>query len=104
MQFRKIEGRLGGGPSDLQEVKPLSRILKWTPDGLPYEADLRHAEQLLRDLLKSECSGVHGLSSPGYRRDVATEDAAEPLDLAAGRSFRALAARANYLSLDRPDM
>eukprot|EP00969_Alexandrium_andersonii_P211678 9349463-Alexandrium_andersonii.AAC.1 len=30
--------------------------------------------------------------------------AAEPLDPAAGQSFRALAARANYLSADRPDL
>eukprot|EP00969_Alexandrium_andersonii_P012065 526177-Alexandrium_andersonii.AAC.1 len=46
----KIEGRLGGGPLDLREVKLLNRIIRWTPDGLLYEADPRHAEQLLRDL------------------------------------------------------
>eukprot|EP00969_Alexandrium_andersonii_P068583 3025925-Alexandrium_andersonii.AAC.1 len=61
------DGRLGGGPSDLQEVKLLSRVARWAPDGLLYEADPRRAEQLLRDLLKSEYSGVLGISSPGYR-------------------------------------
>eukprot|EP00969_Alexandrium_andersonii_P233792 10323213-Alexandrium_andersonii.AAC.1 len=60
----KVEGRLGGGPSDLQEVKLLNRIIRWTPGGLLYEADPRHAEQLLRDMLKSECSGVRGISFP----------------------------------------
>eukprot|EP00969_Alexandrium_andersonii_P181717 8030346-Alexandrium_andersonii.AAC.1 len=30
----EIEGRLGGGPSDLREVKLLNRIIRWTPDGL----------------------------------------------------------------------
>eukprot|EP00969_Alexandrium_andersonii_P294285 13007276-Alexandrium_andersonii.AAC.1 len=55
-------------------------------------------------MAKSEISDVRGISFPGCRRDVAAEDTAEPLDPAAGRSFRALAARANYLSLDRPDL
>eukprot|EP00969_Alexandrium_andersonii_P259058 11454136-Alexandrium_andersonii.AAC.1 len=100
----KIEVRLGGRPSDLQEVKLMSSITRWTPDGLLHEAGPRHADQLLRGLLKSECSGVRGISFPGYRRDAAAEDVAEPLDLAAGRGFRALAARASYLSLDRPDL
>eukprot|EP00969_Alexandrium_andersonii_P120209 5314678-Alexandrium_andersonii.AAC.1 len=49
----KIEGRLGGGAEDLQEVKLLSRIVRWTPEGRLREADPRHAEQLLRDLLES---------------------------------------------------
>eukprot|EP00969_Alexandrium_andersonii_P189762 8385044-Alexandrium_andersonii.AAC.1 len=54
----KIEGRLGGGPEDLQEVKLLKRIIRWAPEGLLCEADPRRAGQLLRDLLKSESSGV----------------------------------------------
>eukprot|EP00969_Alexandrium_andersonii_P371612 15479914-Alexandrium_andersonii.AAC.1 len=29
----KIEGRLGGSRGDLQEVKLLNRIIRWTPDG-----------------------------------------------------------------------
>eukprot|EP00969_Alexandrium_andersonii_P066677 2939856-Alexandrium_andersonii.AAC.1 len=57
----KIEGRLGGGASDLQKVKLLNRIIRWTPEGLLYEADPRHAEQLLRDLRKSEFSGIRGI-------------------------------------------
>eukprot|EP00969_Alexandrium_andersonii_P354821 15443049-Alexandrium_andersonii.AAC.1 len=42
----KVEGRLGGEAKDLQEVKLLSRILRWAPEGVLYEADPRHAEQL----------------------------------------------------------
>eukprot|EP00969_Alexandrium_andersonii_P092620 4088225-Alexandrium_andersonii.AAC.1 len=80
-----IEGRLGGGPSDLQEAKLLNRIIRWTPDGLLYGAG---AEQLLGDLRKSERSSVRRISFPGCRRDAATEDAAEPLGPAAGLSFR----------------
>eukprot|EP00975_Prorocentrum_lima_P029895 6271851-Prorocentrum_lima.AAC.1 len=57
----KVEGRLGGSRGDLQEVKLLNRIIRWTPEGLLYEADPRHAEQLLRDLRESESSGVRGV-------------------------------------------
>eukprot|EP00969_Alexandrium_andersonii_P029453 1285688-Alexandrium_andersonii.AAC.1 len=60
----EIEGRLGGGPKDLQEVKLLGRIARRAPDELLYEADPRRAEQLFRDLLKSESSGVRGVSCP----------------------------------------
>eukprot|EP00969_Alexandrium_andersonii_P367854 15471603-Alexandrium_andersonii.AAC.1 len=47
----KVEGRLGGDSGDLKEVHLLSRITRWAPSGLKYEADPRHAEQLARDLL-----------------------------------------------------
>eukprot|EP00969_Alexandrium_andersonii_P262420 11601406-Alexandrium_andersonii.AAC.1 len=46
----KVEGKLGGGPRDLHEVRLLSRIIRWTKEGLKCEADPRRAEQLLRDL------------------------------------------------------
>eukprot|EP00969_Alexandrium_andersonii_P118474 5239515-Alexandrium_andersonii.AAC.1 len=39
----------------------------WTPDGLLYEADPRHAEQLPRDLRELDPSGVRGISFPGYK-------------------------------------
>eukprot|EP00969_Alexandrium_andersonii_P355340 15444155-Alexandrium_andersonii.AAC.1 len=45
---RKVEGRLGGDARGLQEVKLLNSIIRWAPNVTPYEADPRHAEQLLR--------------------------------------------------------
>eukprot|EP00969_Alexandrium_andersonii_P007431 323775-Alexandrium_andersonii.AAC.1 len=56
----EVEGRLGGDAKDSQEVRLLNRITRWTPEGLLYEADLRRAEQLLRDLLKSASADVRG--------------------------------------------
>eukprot|EP00969_Alexandrium_andersonii_P061029 2689463-Alexandrium_andersonii.AAC.1 len=38
------------------------------------------------------------------RREPEGEEAAEPLGQASVGSYRALAARANFLSLDRPDL
>eukprot|EP00969_Alexandrium_andersonii_P147906 6539042-Alexandrium_andersonii.AAC.1 len=45
-----------------------------------------------------------GRPFPGYKRGPAEEAAAKPLDLPSAGSFRALAARANFLSPDRPDL
>ena len=39
----------GGDPEDLKEVKVLNRILRWTPEGITYEADPRHVEMLIKD-------------------------------------------------------
>eukprot|EP00969_Alexandrium_andersonii_P307459 13591174-Alexandrium_andersonii.AAC.1 len=60
----KVEGRLGGGAQDLQEVKLLGRTIRWTPEGLLYEAGPRHAEQLLRGLPKSAPADVRGVPFP----------------------------------------
>eukprot|EP00969_Alexandrium_andersonii_P361941 15458662-Alexandrium_andersonii.AAC.1 len=50
----KVEGRLGGDAKDLQEAKLLHRIIRWTPEGILYEADLWHA-----GLLKSTFAPLH---------------------------------------------
>eukprot|EP00969_Alexandrium_andersonii_P215834 9533279-Alexandrium_andersonii.AAC.1 len=54
----KVEGRLGGDSGDLKEVRLLNRISRWAPSGLRYEADPRHAEQLVRDLLLAGSGSV----------------------------------------------
>ena len=96
---------MGSGPGDVQELWLLNRVIRWTPPGLLYEADPRHAEQLVRDLEQFGEGAVRSaLSSPGLRRDAESVEAATPLGADAVAAYRALAARANYLSLDRPDI
>ena len=101
-------GRLGGGPpaagaavGELRELRVLNRVIRWTREGLKYEADPRHAEIIVR--------GVAGvgktLSAPG----TASKEFEDPGDEATlperdARLFRSFAARANYLALDRPDI
>ena len=101
----QVGGRLGGGAGDVQEVRLLSRVIRWTPQGLLYESDPRHAEQLARDLTALGEQAVQSpLSSPGLKRDATAVEEATPLTEAAAHQYRALAARANFLSLDRPDL
>ena len=81
----KAGGRLGGGATNVREVRLLNRIIRWTPTGLLYEADPRHAEQLARDVVQLRCGnaaatggGRSSLSSPGFRREPAAEEASAP--------------------------
>ncbi len=41
-------GRLGGDEGGLKELRVLNRVIQWTPAGLRYEADPRHAEIVVR--------------------------------------------------------
>jgi hypothetical protein len=96
-------GRLGGGPGELRELRVLNRILRWTPAGLKYEADPRHAEILIRGVAGAE----RALSAPGtHSKDFEdpSADAEAELPDTVARLFRSFAARANYLALDRPDL
>eukprot|EP00969_Alexandrium_andersonii_P224651 9921517-Alexandrium_andersonii.AAC.1 len=68
--LRKVEGRLGGGSGDLKEARLLNRVIRWTPHGYLYEADPRHAEQLVRDVLGS-ASGARAVAFPGFKRGSA---------------------------------
>ena len=46
----KKGGRLGPGPNDAKEITVLNRVLRWTNDGLEYEADPRQSGKLVREV------------------------------------------------------
>ena len=113
----KVAGRLGpppagsasaataGGAAATSELRFLTRVVRWTPAGLKYEADPRHAELLLRDLERLEGPTVRAsLSTPCLKRTVEAEEEAVPLEKSRVEAYRGLAARVNYLALDRPDL
>ena len=45
-----VGGRLGPGPTDDKEARVLNRIIRWTDNGLEYEADPRQAEKLFEEM------------------------------------------------------
>ena len=79
----------------------LNRVIRWTPEGIEYEADPRQTEQLVRDL---GMSGSKSVGTPGVK--ATSEQIAVDKELSAERQrpYRGVAARSNYLSADRPDM
>ena len=105
----KAKGRLAK-PGD--ELRVLNRIVRRTSEGYEWEADQRHSELLVRELgLNSESKPV---ACPGRKlsqKEVDNSDAQvcsngqdSNSDMASNTQYRALTARANFLSLDRPDI
>ena len=98
----KLRGRIGAGKDDLHEIKILNRVLRVTKHGLAYEADPRQVERLPEEL-DLEGDGVKGVVTPGVKTSAGQVEKEEPLPTNEHTFFRGMAARANYLSADRPE-
>ena len=83
----------------MREGRILNRLVRVSKDGWHIEADPRHAELIIQEL---GLTGTKGLSTPGVD-DPENEDENE-LGGDELSKYRSLAARANYLSMDRPDL
>ena len=101
----EIKTKLVGGGSSKEEVKEariLNRIIRWAGAGWEYEADQRHVDLIVKETGADKASV---LSHPGGdKKDIEKEEESEELQGAEGTRFRAVAARANYLAADRPDI
>ena len=104
----KEGARLGPGAQDDKEGRVLNRVVKWETEGITYEADPRHQEKLIQELglesTDNTASAVKAVSTPCLK--VTHEQLSSDRPLAADKvsHFRGLAARANYLASDRPDL
>ena len=84
---------------DDKSVRILNRVVQYTKDGLVYEADQRHGEIIARELgLQANSKSVN---TPGVSSKVLDKKGAEDWE---ENEFRSIAARANYLVQDRPDI
>ena len=93
---------VGNGDDEVREARLLGRLVRWTEQGWEAEADLRHAQLLVQGMKLETAKGV---KSPGEDPKPWEEDEdRQPLRGREVTEFRALAARANYLALDRPDI
>ena len=59
-------GRLGPGPKDDKEAIVLGRVIRWTDQGIGYEADPRQAEKLISEL-QLEGDAVKSVVTPGIK-------------------------------------
>ena len=87
---------LGPGAREKQEARILNRVVRWTRDGLEYEADQRHADAIVEEMGLKDARAVH---TPGVSEPNATQD--DSLDAQGCTRFRSIAARLNFLALDR---
>jgi hypothetical protein len=96
----KVKARLGDEDGDDKETDILGRTVRCTKEGFEYEADPKHREMILEAFGLEE--GSKGLSVNGRVEDPDEEPAA--LEQSVCTQFRALAARANYLAQDSPEL
>ena len=77
--------RLGPGLEDHKEDTVLNRVVRWTPDGLEYEADPRQAERLVE-----ECglNGSNPMGTPGSKNSFQEHEADKQLEAGMTIPFR----------------
>ena len=96
----KAAARIGPAEGDDKEARVLNRIVRWTSSGLEYEADPRQSEKLVQELGLEGCRSV---ATPAVKVSAEQVHSDELIEEAKITHFRALAARGNYLSVDRPE-
>ncbi len=87
-----------------REIRVLNRVIRWTPRGLEYEPDQRHAEIIIADM---QMKGARPVMTPAVVEDKDAQElreASKELNKTDARQYRALAARLNYLAMDRLDL
>jgi hypothetical protein len=101
----KVRGILGGEPGDDEELTILNRRISWRNGVIEYEADSKHAETIVKEMGLDKNS--KGLDAPIEREsseDAAEDESDEMLEGEEATRYRALAATANFLAMDRPDV
>ena len=99
----KLRGRLGPGPNDDKEVRLLNRVIYWDTEGIKYEPDQRHSEIMIR---MAGIDGKKGVATPGVKPSDTKDEENDDVMLEGedATRYRAITARANYLSQDRLDI
>ena len=99
----KMRGIMGDEDGDLKEITILNRPIRWRGGSIEYEADPKHAEEVVRRSgLEMDSKGLDGPIVKETMADL-EEDPVE-LSGAEATEFRAVAATANYLAQDRMDI
>ena len=86
--------RFGPGRYDAKEGLTLNRVVRWTTEGLEYEADPRQAEKLIQECGLRDANTV---ATPGLRASFEETENDPLLEPSLHTAFRGAAARANYL-------
>ena len=98
-----VGGRLGPGLSDNKEATVLNRVIRWTEQGVEYEADPRQVERLFENI-GLDGDGVKGVVMPGQQPQQQLVPDEKELPGEQHTMFQGFAARANFLAADRIDM
>ena len=106
-QFRgryEIKVKTIGYAKDLEkEARILNRTIRFAEDAVEYEPDRRHADLIIREFFPQ---GAKPAATPGTDIGRSEKDrmCSAEMNKADARRFRGLAARINYLAMDRTDL
>lgn len=93
---------VGRSTGEVREARVLNRIVRVSEHGWELEADQRHVDILVEAM---NLKGANGVATPGEEeKEWQRAENEEELDWREAKRFQALAARANYLALDRADL
>ena len=98
------ETMLGPESHMAQEMRVLNRTISWRAEGITYEPDSKHAELIIEEM---GLKGGKPVCSPivHFEPDIKEQrDESMALDKEDAARYRGVAARLNYLALDRPDL
>ena len=87
-------------PGTVSEMRHLNRLIRWTREGLEYEADPRHVE-----LVVDQLEVTRPVTTPLVKEKAdAVDDKDEMLSPEDARSYRSCMMRIGYVSHDRTDL
>ena len=98
----KVRAIMGPDAEDEKEVIILGRTVRWLEDRIEYEADEKYAKVIIEEMGLNEVS--NGVDGPAVKEKDEDDKAEEELSKAEATEFRRVAATANYLASDRPDL
>ena len=105
-QKYEIKAHYLGPESGMEdELQILNRTLRWTKEGITYEADQRHAEIVIKEMNVKKANAVSTPIVPEPSEEANSRLSGPDMTKNDASRFRGLVARVNYLiSLDRPDL
>ena len=93
---------VGMGPNDVREERILNRVIRVGTEGWELEADQRHADVIID---RMNLQGAKGVKTPCEEEKAwEQEENSDELEPRKAKTYREVAARANYLAQDRPDI
>ncbi len=84
-----------------KEARILNRTIRWTNEGIEYEPDRRHADLIIKEVIPE---GAKSVTTPGTDEGRGRREESPELTKQESSRYRGIAARLNYLALDRPDL
>ena len=87
-----------------QEVRILNRTLRWEKKGIEYEADDRHAIEIMQERAVMNVRASKTPGTPGHADENCANSVGSSLTDQEKSKFRGVATRINYLAQDRADL